>query len=353
MRVPEPRTRREIRISRALLFIAGLVLLLGAAFFAWFKLDPISFRRLAFEPLRDGLFFYRELQPVSGWRKLQAAPDFRSRRVEIPVGRPGDLTLVADLWEPENGPGPHPALLILHGSTLRGRRHGLVRMLAHEFQQLGWVVLTPDARGFGESEDPQVVQDPENWRNTEDIGRCVGFLYDLGKADKQRLFVLGHSMGGAGALEGALDDSRVAALILIGPPRYLSSKKASRWERVRFSVVRNLPEVISENVMKDRRDAGDIALFARQGRLRQTPKPILLLDGALESEAEQRFLKEVSRELSNNSAYHTVPGVGHYCGVYQLPGTDLIVWRRDLLEACTAPTLAFIERAVDSDSRPH
>jgi pimeloyl-ACP methyl ester carboxylesterase len=355
--IQKPRTKQKIRIFWAMVFIVGLVSLSGISALTWSKIDPISFRQLAFVPMRDCLYFYQEIQPITGLRQLRTQPDFKNQRVEIPAKQPGDLTVMADLWKPDKRKGLHPALLILHGSTPQGRHNSLVRMLAHHFQQLGWVVLTPDARGYGESEDPPNIHDPQSWRSVGDISRCVDYLYRIMEVDKQRIFVLGHSMGAASALGGALDDPRVKALILIGPPRIKSGSLDQGAEaqhinwRVRFSADRNLSEVISEKVWIDTIGIGDIALYAREGRLLETTKPILILDGELEKEADHQLLQEVSRRLSASSKYYTIPGVGHYCGVYHIPGTDFIIWRQDLFETSTAQIMAFIEGPIISNSR--
>jgi pimeloyl-ACP methyl ester carboxylesterase len=335
---------QKFRFFRVLLFIAAFSTLAGISTYTWFKLDPISFRQLAFEPIRDSLYFYRELQPITGWRCLETQPDFNSQRVEIPARQINDPTLVADLWEPENHKKkPYPAVLILHGSSHLGRRQGLVRVFAHHFQKFGWIVLTPDARGFGESENPKVIHDPESWQIATDINRTIDFLYQFPEVDKNKIFLLGHSMGAADALEGAFSDPRVTALILIGPPRYFSGNQTSLWKRVRFSSDRKLRHVISERVILENIEMGDIARYAYEGRLRDNLRPILLLDGEFEKEKEKLFLKTISTYLSESSSYYTVPGVGHYCGVYHIPGTEIILWRRDFFQACMQPIKVFLD----------
>lgn len=352
MQFIQNRHKRSTLLFRFFLFVVGLLFLFGFTSFVWLKIDPISFRQVAFEPLRDSLFFYRELQPITGWRQIRKPPTFNRQILSIPSLHPSDLTLVADLWKPESESDIYPAILILHGSSSRGRRHCLVQMLANKFLENGWIVLTPDMRGFGKSENPRAIHEPENWRIANDISRCLDFFYKLANVDKQRIFVLGHSMGAANALEGALDDSRVSGIVLIGPPRYLSSNGATFWRRVRFSAVRDLSEVISEKVVAESINSGDISRYAREGQLKNSI-PILLIDGKLEKETEHCFLKEVFHRLSASSEYHTVPGVGHYCGVYHVPGTAFMLWRQDLFEACTKPILEFLEKIPQSNLKSY
>lgn len=350
MQANKNRTNKIFQNFKTFFSLFGFLFFTGIVFFTWFWLDPISFRQIAFEPVRDLYYFYRELQPAKGWRQLQTLPEFNGQRIEIPPKMTGDLTLIADFWKPNSHLDTHPAILILHGSSPQGRRHGFVRMLAHEFHQRGWFVLAPDARGFGESEKPYQIQDSKSWQIGDDIKRFIDFLNQYPGVDKKRIVVLGHSMGGAMALEGALDDSRVASIIIIGPPRYLSGEKTTFWKRIRFSADRNLPAVISVKVELDRIHAGDIDRYAREGLLRKTSKPILLIDGEFERKKEQSFLKEISFYLSKNSQYQTISGVGHYCGVYHLPLTDSFFLRPELFEACIKPIMIFLDKIVETDS---
>jgi pimeloyl-ACP methyl ester carboxylesterase len=327
-----------------------LVLICSISSFIFLKINPIAFRQFIFQPLRDSLFFYQELNPLTGVKNLSTAPVFKNHQIEIPAHSQQDLKLTADLWEPASNLSANPAILLLHGSSPRGRRDALIRMLAHEFQKRGWIVLTPDARGFGESDDPAAIQDSASWQIAADIRRCIDYLLQLPNIDKNRCVVFGHSMGAGDALEGALEDPRLKALILVGPPRYIQGPIVTFWERVRFSAVRNLPEVVTEKVMHDRIVASDIAGYARDSRLKKAARPILLLDGALEGEMQRRFLQEIASQMAPSSAYKTIEDAGHYCGVYQLPGLGLIFYRRDILESCIAPTMAFLSNAFKQNS---
>lgn len=58
------------------------------------------------------------------------------------------VTLSGTLWLPE-GPGPHPALVIVHGSGRQSRNSA--RGVARHFNPLGIAVLGYDKRGVGES----------------------------------------------------------------------------------------------------------------------------------------------------------------------------------------------------------
>ena len=82
---------------------------------------------------------------VSGLSWIELTDD--SERVVL-VDSP---LLVADYYP---GDDDQPLIILVHGSSKRGRRSALVRTLAQQLRDAGLPVLAVDLRGFGESEDP-------------------------------------------------------------------------------------------------------------------------------------------------------------------------------------------------------
>ncbi|MGW0173556.1 alpha/beta hydrolase [Rhodococcus sp. NPDC003322] len=115
-----------------------------------------------------------------------------------------------DIWNPDGEP---VAILVLaHGLGEHARRydHVIARLL-----DLGLVVYAPDHRGHGRSGGKRV--ELKDWHDyTDDLHR----VFELARASHPGLpvYLLGHSMGGAIALDYALDhQADLAGLILSGP----------------------------------------------------------------------------------------------------------------------------------------
>lgn len=115
-----------------------------------------------------------------------------------------------DNWTPDGDP---VAILVLaHGLGEHARRydHVVARLL-----EIGLVVYAPDHRGHGRSGGKRV--ELKEWRDfTDDLHR----VFDIARTAHPGLpvYLLGHSMGGAIALDYALDhQSDLAGLILSGP----------------------------------------------------------------------------------------------------------------------------------------
>lgn len=126
--------------------------------------------------------------------------------VWIPVGDRGDR--IHSWWIPASGPETG-VLLYLHGN---GINIGANAEHAHRFHQIGLSVLLIDYRGYGRStgafpHEQQVYQDAAaSWQ----------YLIQDRKVDPQRLFIYGHSMGGAIAVELASQQPEAAGLIVQG-----------------------------------------------------------------------------------------------------------------------------------------
>jgi pimeloyl-ACP methyl ester carboxylesterase len=109
------------------------------------------------------------------------------------------------------GAGPHPAVILLHGFP--GNERNLD--LAQDMRRAGWDVLYFNYRGSWGS--------PEDFSFThaiEDTASAAAYLRQpeaakLLRLDPSRIVLLGHSMGGFMAIQGAASDPSIVAIGLI------------------------------------------------------------------------------------------------------------------------------------------
>jgi pimeloyl-ACP methyl ester carboxylesterase len=99
-------------------------------------------------------------------------------------------------------------MVILHGAGSAKENHAdFARLCAAS----GWLALTYDQRGHGESTDemgPQAV---------EDVGRMAAMLGERDDVQSRRICVRGSSMGGFLAIHAAATSSALAGVIAICP----------------------------------------------------------------------------------------------------------------------------------------
>jgi pimeloyl-ACP methyl ester carboxylesterase len=109
------------------------------------------------------------------------------------------------------GPGPHPAVILLHGFP--GNERNLD--LAQDIRRAGWDVLYFNYRGsWGSPGDFSFSH------SIEDVASAIAYLKQPENAkrlrlDPTRIVLIGHSMGGFMTVQGAAADPTVAAVGLI------------------------------------------------------------------------------------------------------------------------------------------
>lgn len=143
----------------------------------------------------------------------QHPPQFSPSDVGLPyesVGVPaGDATLPG--WFIPAGPDPGPGVAIIHGWE-----SGRDRMLPHAqvLHAAGLHVLVADVRGHGAN--PPEALPISGGEFGADAGRAFDAL--LARPEVTRGGLVGHSMGGVGALLAAATDPRVGAVVAISSP---------------------------------------------------------------------------------------------------------------------------------------
>lgn len=127
-------------------------------------------------------------------------------------------TLLGDLVLPP-GPGPHPAVVLLHGSAHGGREGWNYCSWAVPFLRRGYAVLLFDKRGTGESTGPWMERSFADLDElAADAVAAVDLLAARPEIDAGRIGLSGGSQAGWVALLAAERSERVAFLALRSAP---------------------------------------------------------------------------------------------------------------------------------------
>ena len=159
-----------------------------------------------------------------------AASEVESRHIDV---WSDGTRLSGDLWYPKglSSEDSRPAVILCHGWG--GLRSHLNQAYAPEFAKAGYVVLTFDYRGWGDSDSRLVVKEkmPEPDENgmitvraqairelvdpfdqTEDIIHCINYLAGEPGVDPGRIGLWGTSFGGGHVVYVAAIDKRVKCI---------------------------------------------------------------------------------------------------------------------------------------------
>ena len=134
------------------------------------------------------------------WTELPDVPDAE------PVQVPGHgVTLGGYFFKPQAGNPPYPAVILLHGFA--GHAHNMVG-LARAFSANGYVALALSLRGWLGSEG----ENDQGLRQPLDVLAAIDWLAKRPLVDKDRIALVGASMGGQVALLAAAHKPPIRAV---------------------------------------------------------------------------------------------------------------------------------------------
>lgn len=174
----------------SMLFLSCLVLLVigygGATWYLWARQ-----RKLIFLPSRD---------------VLQSPADVGLKYEEVWIPIAGHATAMNGWWLPSENAAA-PVMLYLHGNdfNLGSNVERIARL-----NRLGFAVLAAEYRGYGKSGG----EFPSELQLYEDAQTAWNYLVRERHVDPAQIFIYGHSLGGAIAIELALRRPEAAGLVV-------------------------------------------------------------------------------------------------------------------------------------------
>jgi uncharacterized protein len=179
-------------------------------FYKW-ALSLVKFGTIAYLSCCVLLFFLQNrfiFQPTATIQKTPDAFNIPYEEVWLPVkARSTKIEKIHGWWLPTANQESLGTLLYLHG---RGFNIGANINQSYRFRQLGFSVLLVDYRGYGRSQGSF----PSENRVYEDAETAYNYLVKQRALSPSEIFLYGHSIGGAVAVELAIDHPEAAGLIV-------------------------------------------------------------------------------------------------------------------------------------------
>ncbi|MBL8855251.1 MAG: alpha/beta hydrolase [Planctomycetaceae bacterium] len=211
--------------------------------------------------------------------------------VRIPLPPNGSQTRepLHAFWVPaENSDAP--IFLYLHGQdATRGKN------LEHTetFHQCGYHVLVVDYRGYAESYGTET---PSEATVYEDAVASLNYL--TGKFASHRIFIYGHSLGGAVAIELATRKEAEGTAGLIVESTFTSIADMSAWKY--YGLLRLLP---IDFLLTER--------FDSLSKIESINRPILLIHGKADSKVPYQMSQTLYEKAGKRATLHLVEGADH------------------------------------------
>ncbi|RMH37833.1 MAG: alpha/beta fold hydrolase [Nitrospirae bacterium] len=253
------------------------------------------------------------------WMNLRGCLCREDQTVTIPHRR--GIMLAGSLYGLHRG-SPKAKILLIHGNTPLGRKLAMYRVLASQLAERGFVVLTIDTPGHGESDDPLKAEPPLTPAEIADLSSAVEFLDNWEvPGGPTPIFLIGHSGGATPAMWTGLAAHKIAGIIAIGPPRRTRERIESGqdfayfWERARRTHEQvyghSYPAWFTQADWLERVKFGYMERYLPH--LQQAGHvPVLFLDGERESPEDQRYLRAYVEAVAEPKAYATIDGSDHY-----------------------------------------
>lgn len=180
-------------------------------------------------------------------------------------------------------------LLYLHGNSGNlSRNYNLDQI--RRFSRLGFSVLAIDYRGYGRSSD----RFPSEARVYEDARIGLQYLIDTLKIAPERIFLFGHSLGGAIAIETAAHHRDLAGLIIEGSFTSMLEVANNRKSYAMFPI---------EWILTQR--------FNSIEKVATLPMPILFIHGTEDSVVPSFMSDKMYAAATAEKQLYRVPQAGH------------------------------------------
>ena len=253
-----------------------------------------------------------DLFKQSSFQKLQSIPYKPTQTVSFVAN---NLQLKGDLYLPQNAETA-PTLILLHGSSILGRKLPIIPALAQGFQQQGYRVFAFDLRAHGESEQPKTYT-TDAFNFAQDVTAAIDYLKVNFPNQNSEIYVLGHSFGGGVTMASQAQESRISKAVVFAPPRRLQERflnpEAPEKEKLmfRWQIDMQLPKPLEFDFWKPVMEALDIKTYLKDFTQPQHI-PLLLIDAEFEPAEDLEFLRNLSEKMVPPVEYWTVPKADHY-----------------------------------------
>ena len=204
-------------------------------------------------------------------------------------------------WIPAQAGNTAPAVILVHGW---GRNLERMMPYVRSLHREGFHLFAFDARCHGSS-------DPDGHgtmvKFSEDIRAAVDLAVERSEVDRQRLAVLGLSVGGAAAIHAAARDPRIRGVVTVGA--FAHPGDAMAWELSR----RRVPGLLIRMILRwvEWRVGFRLDEVAPERQIARVSAPVLLVHGEADEVVPLEQARRLEAAAGRAARLLVLPGRGH------------------------------------------
>ena len=214
-----------------------------------------------------------------------------------------------------------PGIILFHGNMMFGRKTPLIQIMAESLAHMGYIVMTIDFSGFGESDSPFALKGNKDWDINLDAHEAIDYFTSIDKVSLDQISLVGHSMGAGPAIEVGISRPEIRSIIAMGPPRRVTELyNESRWREFFWELAQryhrelyriDLPAWYTQKIWAKNVIKNDMTQFIPYF-LENHHKPILLMEAQNINPKDRKFLRDYYDLISYPKEFITINGVDHF-----------------------------------------
>ena len=260
---------------------------------------------------------------VIGTQFSEKLSALRCRVREVIISGPHTFSLEGKIYYPRSFPGvKHPGILFLHGTLPKGKDTRLYKALLKELAKSGYLVLTFDLRGFGDSYKVSNFRVPEDLDFAADVKSALRYMIEKLPVDKKNITIAGHSLGGNLSFAVGAVSPEVRNIISIAPGNYEFPEHYSPKRKQQY--ISKLETAVGHSISVKywERLARPLNLF--QYLPIKGPKNVYLILADGDWPDVVRYTEKLFNELKTEKALVIIPHSNHNFGAEYFKGNEII-----------------------------
>lgn len=196
-------------------------------------------------------------------------------------------------------------VILAHGYLGKGKDMGLYAQ--YYYQELGYNVLMPDARGHGQSEGDYIGF---GWHDRLDYVDWIGLLIDKLGPDTE-IVLHGVSMGAATVLMTSGEELPNNVKAIVSDSAYTSVKEMFAYQMKRMFHIPTFPVLPTTSLVTDMKADYSLSEASALDQVKKAEVPILYFHGNADSFVPMEMSKELYENTKSNAELMIVDGAGH------------------------------------------